>query len=336
MATVLLPDFAHRPGKHCGSTALANAATYRGLSLSEGACFGLGGGLAFGYYHLPVVPYRVAMGRSPDLEEQFFAGLGQPLEWHSGPELDLAALCRQVDEGNPVLVRLDLAHLEYYHTQTHFAGHAALLVGYDAESQAVYLSDTDKPGLQVASWESLKRSMASDFPFPIPIQNHWAVIPPLDNHPDLAAACRRGLELAVQHALEPSLPGMGLKAMATFARELPHWWRDVQDASWTYRFAYQAMERRGTGGGNFRRLFAGFMKFAAEQCPDLDLADEEGRWLAVADRWTELAELLKTVSTTGAGATPDANLLDAAGAKATQIVIEEGRLLQSLARQIGY
>ncbi|MHB9145679.1 MAG: BtrH N-terminal domain-containing protein [Symbiobacteriia bacterium] len=335
MAPVLLPDFMHRPGKHCGSTALTNAAAYRGLSLSEGACFGLGGGLAFAYRHLPMPPYRAAMGRSPDLEEQFFSNLGQPLEWHSGPELDLPALLQAVDEGNPVLIRLDLAYVDFYQTKSHFAGHVALVVGYDAATRDVFLSDTDRPGLQVASWDSLKQSMASTYPFPIPIQNHWAVIPSLDQRLDLASACRRGLRLVLQNALEPPQVGMGLSALAAFAREVPGWWREVEDASWTYRFAYQAFERRGTGGGNFRRLFGEFLRFAAEQCPEANLGDEEARWLAVADHWTDLANVLKTVSEAGAGAPPDPSLLAAAGARATELVVLEGRLLQDLARRHG-
>ncbi|MEZ4606402.1 MAG: DUF4872 domain-containing protein [Deinococcales bacterium] len=37
-------------------------------------------------------------------------------------------------------------------------------------------------------------------------------------------------------------------------------WKDLPDLNWAARFAYQAIEKRGTGGGNFRLLYADFIQ----------------------------------------------------------------------------
>jgi hypothetical protein len=51
-APVMAPGFRHRPGNHCGSTALRNVLAYHGIELSEEMAFGLGAGACFYYVAL--------------------------------------------------------------------------------------------------------------------------------------------------------------------------------------------------------------------------------------------------------------------------------------------
>ena len=65
----------------------------------------------------------------------------------------------------------------------------------------------------------------------------------------------------------------GLPAMRRFAEETGGWPEETEDWQWCARFAYQVIERRGTGGGNFRLMYSRFLEEAGH---------EEGAELAAA------------------------------------------------------
>jgi hypothetical protein len=78
--------------------------------------------------------------------------------------------------------------------------------------------------------------------------------------------------------------------------ELPLW-PDFNDWQWTCRFAYQVIEKRGTGGGGFRLMYSDFLKEAAGYIPkvrELGLAammHEAGRaWQALAMAFKNASE----------------------------------------------
>ncbi|EFW91447.1 hypothetical protein ZOD2009_15111, partial [Haladaptatus paucihalophilus DX253] len=85
----------------------------------------------------------------------------------------------------------------------------------------------------------------------------------------------------------------GIDGIRRFAADLPSW-TALEDSGWCARFAYQNIERRGTGGGAFRRLYADFLDHVAS---DLELEGEiPDRFHAVADDWTGLGDTLKEAS----------------------------------------
>ena len=71
--------------------------------------------------------------------------------------------------------------------------------------------------------------------------------------------------------------------------EAASWPEVAEDWQWCARFAYQVIERRGTGGGNFRLMYSRFLAEAGypEQVP---LA------AAAAESWTGLADALFAAS----------------------------------------
>ena len=70
--------------------------------------------------------------------------------------------------------------------------------------------------------------------------------------PGAIARCARGM-------LEPELGDFqGLPALRRFASEVGAWPEEAEDSRWCARFLYQVIERRGTGGGNFRLMYSRF------------------------------------------------------------------------------
>lgn len=302
----VIPGFVHHPGVHCGSTALRNLIGYSGgPDLSEAMCFGLGAGPGFAYLEDPaLLPSRSFCGRAPHLERHFFLHLGLPFSWRGSP-LSWEEIRRWVDGGVPVLVLTDLYHLDYYGSPVHFGGHAVVVAGYGpgpspGTSGAVLLADTHWPGLQGLPYERFRQSMHSPTP-PFPVNGHWTPVPPFTvdrgRLPDalraaLAACARSYLHAPPPPELAPlRVRHYGLSGLRAMASSLPGW-ADAPDLAWCCRYAYQMIERRGTGGGAFRLLYAAFLRQARALLPDLPVAAVSAMERASA-LWTRAAALFR-------------------------------------------
>lgn len=295
-----LQGFTHHPGAHCGSTALNNLARFYGHPLTEPLCFGLGEGLGFMTVVLPGrSPSHLAMGRNPFLEERFFHNLGIPFQWAQSPDAKEAwrAAREAIDRNAPVLLKTDLHYLPYYHSKTHFSGHVVVLTGYDEQGGEAILSDTHFETLQNVSIDELAQARKSRHP-PSPLENHFHVVERFPIPDDLAPVLCRAIAHQAKSMLEPLEYGAakaGAPGMEHLARTFGEW-AQAPDWSWCARFAYQIIERRGTGGGNFRRLYARFLAEAESRLPGKGLSGLSARMEAIADRWTDLATHLKEVS----------------------------------------
>ena len=72
MSATMIAGYRHRPGNHCGSTALRNLLAFDGVEISEEMALGLGAGVCF--YYVPMdgqSPSRFTNGRVGRREEQF-------------------------------------------------------------------------------------------------------------------------------------------------------------------------------------------------------------------------------------------------------------------------
>jgi len=284
----MVPGFRHVPGNHCGSTALRNLLAFHGVEMSEEMAFGLGAGACFYYLVLNDSPTRFTNGRTARLEEQFveLTGAGIVIETDEDPEASWEMARRIVDSGRPATLLTDLYHLDHYGRSAHFPGHAVVLVGYDGER--AYLSDTAFQELQTTSLESLALARHEQHPA-YPLAGHLFHVPDPDAIGDLRAAAPRAIDRAVEGMLEPELGEFqGLPALRRFAAEVGRWPADAEDWQWCARFGYQVIERRGTGGGNFRSMYARFLHEVGYA--EAALANE------AAEDWTALAVALLAAS----------------------------------------
>jgi hypothetical protein len=89
--------------------------------------------------------------------------------------------------------------------------------------------------------------------------------------------------------LEPPLGDFeGLPALRKFAAEVGDWPEATDDWQWCARFLYQVIERRGTGGGNFRKMYSRFLEEAGY--------DEAALAREASDDWSRLALAARTAS----------------------------------------
>lgn len=279
-----VPGYEHVPGNHCGSTALRNLLRHHGVQVSEELAFGLGAGPCFYYIVLDgTSPSRFTNGRTGRLEEQFLRLTGAPLRLRTADQPDESwRLAREtVDDGRPAILLTDLYHLDHYGRSAHFPGHAVVLTGYDAE--AAYVSDTAFEEIQRTSLEGLASARHEQHPY-YPLAGHMIDLPPGESidADALLRAAPGAIEDAARRMLEPELGEFeGLPALRHFAAEVGEWPQAAPDWQWCARFNYQVIERRGTGGGNFRAMYSRFLAEVGNAASPL-AAEASERWTALA------------------------------------------------------
>jgi hypothetical protein len=324
-ATVtLIPGFEHRPGHHCGSTALRNLLAFHGTEISEELAFGLGAGACFYYFAAPdLSPTRFTNGRTGRLEESFLELTGAPLRLTKESDPDRAwKLAREVvDESRPALLLTDLFHLDHYGNSAHFPGHAVVLAGYDDDY--AYVADTGFPELQRTSLAGLARARHEQHPY-YPLAGHMVDVPgEAPGVAELRAAAPAAIERAARRMLEPDMGDFeGLPALRRFAAEVGEWAPATPDWQWADRFNYQVIERRGTGGSNFRSLYARFLA---------EVGSDDGAALAAAaaESWSALAAELFAASESD---DPDPACWERISPGAARVLDDEERLWTDLSR----
>lgn len=295
----LVDGFVHRPGKHCGSTALSDFFSAQGMALSEIQAIGLGGAPGAAFFAFPgLSPSHYVLPRNPGLEQDAFNALGIPFNWKIYKDTAAAEreLLESIAKGRPVLLQTDIRYLAHYNTKTHFNGHVVVAAGYDLDQGLVFLADTQFEGLQPVGLEDLSKARFSKAP-PLPLMGNSFVLPEEITLPATPQTRHhlQGLGRWVAHrqGLTPTKSLMSLEAMEALVREMPNFAK-APDANWVAKWTYQIVERRGTGGGGFRQLFAQYLSGLKEEIPQVDEAAQ--LMSQSAAHWSEMAETMKVAS----------------------------------------
>ncbi len=332
---MVLPGFVHRPGVHCGSTALADSLRVRGVDLPEAMIFGLGAGLGFYYLASPSLsPSRLFQGRSAVLERTACEVLGAPARPRTADGATQAweEVRAAVDRGLAPILETDLAELPYWRSATRFGGHRIVLAGYDLSRGVAVVADGDRIGLEEVSLDALDRARASIAPPFGAAGRPWLEVDAPAAARPLPDAIRDALRRQTREILLDVDGVVGLSALERFAQELPEWparAADEADRAWCFRYGYQVIERRGTGGGLFRALYARFLEEAQAAVPGLASLGLAPRMRALAASWSRLAAAFRDLSTR-----PGAGVPEDAAALAREIAREERRFFEDLAARV--
>lgn len=285
----------HRSGRHCGSSAIRDLLEFHGLTLTEAFCFGLGAGLGITYVELPGsdTPFIVHV-RSMGFEEKVFATLAVPFQWQSwqDPEDAAKALDQYLDQGRPALLLTDIYHLPYFNSSTHFPGHAIVAWRRADDGDTILVSDTERPDLLPVPRDKLAQARFSLSP---PFIHRGSLFAPSAVFADLSPDRVREAVVSNAQALKQGSRTNGISALRTWVMDLPRW-QAFDKWPWLLRFAYQVIEKRGTGGGGFRTMYAEFLDEAQAMLPAIGMADLPRLMRECATAWSALAECLRTGS----------------------------------------
>lgn len=290
----LIPN-THTPGNHCSSTAIADLLRFHGFGWSESFCFGLGGGLGITYISSQNVPYeRMIHTRSMDFEERFFKLIGlKDFKWQSSnSEIENEErLISAIKDNCPALILTDIYHLHYFNSKTHFPGHGVMVWGYDKRKQIFYVTDTERTNVEIVPFNAMRKARQSKMP---PFIFHGNLFAPnkLTKHDDLGALCRTAIHENALRLLDSS---NGIVALSKCQAELVDWSMD-ENWKWNCRFAYQIIEKRGTGGSGFRKMYSRFLEEAAEYVPKIKTFGLIEKMTESANAWYELSNAFKESS----------------------------------------
>lgn len=317
----LVRGFIHRPGVHCGSSALRDVFEYYGHKFSEDMIFGLGSGLNFVYWHMKrAIPPIFVGGRSRDLVGNLCQTLGVGVEkkttsssrraWETAKEL--------IDNDVPVMLQVEMSYLDYWRGKVGpFGGHMVVLVGYDEEKGEAYVTDVDderirkepKDALQITSLQSLAEARSSKLK-PFPPKNAWFVFSFPQKLILLDEAIKTAIKRNVEVFLYPPIKTLGIRGVRHFAEQIVGWpgiisgsvyepfhfKAEVPMLKLTLFLTYVFIEKAGTGGGMFRRIYSRFLSEASKILED-EVLEEASRFvMESADRWTEIANILLSAS----------------------------------------
>lgn len=330
----LVNGFQHFAGHHCGSTSMRDLLHHAGLHLSEEMCFGLGSGLGFFYFrNVPEMGItHFFHGRPATLERQLCRHLALDFAEgkHDDPDEAWRVARKFLDADVPMMLNVELSQLPYYNTRTPFPGHRIVLVGYDDARRIAFVADNAFAELQEVPYDALRAARIAPIPSTLfPLRNDWLVVKSVNHHTPLADAIPVALRENAAEILGDRGAYCGIRGMRTLADDLPHW-GDAPDWMWCARFGYQIIERRGTGGGAFRKMYAQYLREAEARMPSLQAEKLSEEMASIAQAWSDFALLLKRVSEE-----QNQRLFEDAGNALQQIANREERFWQRVQNWIG-
>lgn len=296
-----LKNYEHRIGSHCGSTLMSNILHYYGYPYDEDLCFGIGSGLGFLYRKSWSPPFYMILGRSHDIEDKisqhlgFFASTNITCNNHDA----WVDVKRMIDNDIPVLVDLDAAVVPYIREKfnlfehVRYGGHRACLVGYDEEKRTVILSDYAWVDLQEVDFDIFAQARSSDIS-EFPSRNLWFRFYFPDKLIPVEEAIIRGIGFNIHTMLYPTTRQTGLMGLEKFVRQVRYWHMESneQHVMKNAYITYMMLETVGTGGGNFRRIYARFLKKAGDILKDKDLGALSESYFELAGEWKTIAYML--------------------------------------------
>jgi hypothetical protein len=244
----------------------------------------------------------------------------------------------EVLAGRPTMLSGDILYLDYREYKVHFPGHRMVLLGFDDEIEKAFIVDRIRAEPEVCSYGALIQSRNP--PEGLSTQNLWGRFHGNEVGRSLRDAAAIAIGRAARHMLgnedgaakegaffdEGTRVAIGIAGIERFADELPGWVKrpDVLGVS---SFNASCIEKFGNGGGNFRRLYAGFLDWARELDPALVPAGAAELARKAADGWTAASYYLYRVAEEGA--VPE--LFDRAAAQMVEVAATERQLFESLA-----
>ena len=336
----VIDDFRIHPGEHCGSASMRGLLEYYcDLRLPEDAVFGLAAGVGSGFVDQRANPealYATAVfGRTATLEVDLGRHLG--IDYREQTEDDdahaWAVVREEILAGRPTMLAGDIFYLDYRDYKVNFPSHRFVLLGFDDEREEVYIGDRIRDEFETCSLAAVK--ISRNAPTAMSDQNRWGRFHGTQVENDLRNAAEAALRTCCAHMLNDGVDdrmgfATGIGAVQAYADALPSI-ADLPNAAETASFNAPLLEKFGNGGGNFRRLYAGFLSWARNL--DEKLVPESAPALCTnaADEWTAASiDILRARDTPN----DPAPWKDAAGhvARAAEI---EATLFRQLADTVG-
>lgn len=306
-----MPTVKFKPflGEHCESTMLVNLLGQHGIELSEEMVFGLGIGLSYIHWESKDMPYPFIGGRAkPDmLAENLSAVLGVEFDVResSSASRALGNVLEALEEDKLVGLKLDHYYLEYFpEKRAHFHAHYATLYAIDGEH--AWLADTKScGGGGRTSLDSLSEARSAKGP--MSSKNRSIT---LKTGPGLEAMRRHltdrlpsaffvALAANARAYCNPPIRNIGYKGVLKTSESVTGWLDNIDNPAESLPIIAMLMERAGTGGGLFRKIYGRFLTQGQKVTGVAALGSAATEFDAIAAQWSRVADLIEHAGTSG-------------------------------------
>ncbi len=274
-----ISDFTHLPGNNCITTAIRNILNFYGYRYREAMIFGLAEGIGFTFRIIAGLDNPYLGGAGSQMLESFCRNLHldfQVTEFDTDQDA-WEDLREHIDKQIPIICQVDLKHLPYFKSRTHFAGHRVIPVEYNDES--IFLADTGFRKIRECPISCFIEARKSSYPPHEPRRKRWS-IDHVSERPFVEETVTKAL-YNVYSKFERQEPGYDLEQIFQLKDHL----QDYHDS----RMLYQQIEKAGTGGGLSRRMFAEFLDQSAQAYSRTIYELASGLYEKSGQLWGEIA-----------------------------------------------
>lgn len=290
-------------GVHCSSTAIMNYLLNNGLTLSEELVFGIGQGLGFTFFVYEDVKFPYASGRGSNIIENFFYNIGVELEKRYNVGFDI--FLDEIYRNKQVIAKLDwnfLPHIsnslrlnEYYP----FSEHHAVVAVHPESRDKLFLIDHLWPTIEI-DCEQFKRSWFSYATKPFPIcGEYYFITEKVRKSMSKISISKEIIMNAIKsniweflYPYNPLNDYYGIRGLKKFFKYIQQLFNKKEEITDLLRFLYISLERIGTGGGCFRRIYARFLyECAVMFCCDI-LNEISFDFLRLSKEWKKFNSCL--------------------------------------------
>lgn len=298
--TMQVSNFDPAIGQHCETTATGTLLRHIGLNYSEPMLFGLGQGLSFLFWNMKSMEMPFLGGRiKPDLVTQNLCrnlNLTLHIQETTSPKKAWANVQNLLENDQPVGLKLDCFHLDYFSVSFHFAAHYVAMYGHDDTS--AFLIDTEQQGGKVqTTLESL--TLARSERGPMSSRNLSYHITQDEKPPSLESAIVSSVHANAVDYLNPPISNVSYRGMLKTSRFLKKWFRESDNREHEFQTTAMLMERAGTGGALFRNFYRDFLAEAYEATGKDYFNNASQSFATIANLWTELSSELQAAGTSG-------------------------------------
>jgi len=299
-------------GQHCESSAMRNALAACGYEFSEEHIIGYGAAPGF-MYQKGSFPF--IGGRNTGMREAFFSVTGVPwgVRVPATGEDVWGGVHELLGRGVPVMLRVDMRYLPYRYGGRTGPAHMSFgwhwITLFRIEGDRAWVSDTEYEGLQELAIRDLDRARRSTTKaWPPKAEYAWVEPRRADWGLDRRAATITALAAFADAA---TAPDGWLKPLDAFPRDVAKLGEYVPTYLLKPALSYMAasIERNGTGGAAFRRLYLGWLEAERSVASDPELVAALDELIpavrAAAEAWSALATAFDEASAAAKAARGD-------------------------------
>lgn len=286
--------FVHYHAAHCESGVTSSFFCDKGVDISEPMVFGIGSGIFFGY--LPFIkPAGMTISTFRSQPGAIFRKVAKRLGGHfvvktyRDPKKGMAELRQVLKTGQVVGLKTNLYWLTYFSERFrfNFSGHNLIVIRENENGFRISDPTLEHPvDCPAADLERARFARG-----PMEPHGYMYYLTTANPHPDLLAACVKGMKDSCNLMLKIPLPIFGVRGIRFLARKIidsPDK-AGFNEACRLLADIVRWLEDTGTGGAGFRYMYAAFLQEAAERFGSAKIADLSEEMTAIGNDWREFA-----------------------------------------------